>query len=339
MASQAFPDISTTTRLANGTTYNYVYIEPKDNKPFILFLHGFPSSSYDWRHQIRFFQKTGYGVIAPDLLGYGGTDKPSALEAYRLKVMSDDIAGILDHHQIKEVLAVGHDWGSALLSRMANYHPERIAAYAFLDVGYWAPVAEFDIDAINKMTEEKLGYSAMGYWHFFNAPDSAKIMVENLDTSVALIYPADPKVVRYHFCPVGATREFYEKKTSGPLPAWISPSEIATYRNIFSAENGGFRGGLNWYRAQIGRLNATDEKDLPPERHQIHSPTLLVTSAKDYVGVPAMQEERMRPFAKDLEVQNLDCGHWVQLEKANEVNEILKKFFDKHQGAVAVGKL
>ncbi|KAL8729290.1 MAG: hypothetical protein Q9181_005051 [Wetmoreana brouardii] len=334
MASQAFPDISTTTRLANGTTYNYVFIEPKDNKPFILFLHGFPSSSYDWRHQIHFFQKTGYGVIAPDLLGYGGTDKPSALEAYTLKVMSDEIAGILDHHHIKHVLAVGHDW-YATPSRRS----ERIAVYVFLDVGYRAPNPKFDVDALNKMTEEQFGYPFLGYWHFFNAPDSAKIMTEELDTSVALIYPADPKVFRDHLCPLGATREFYEKRMSGPLPAWISPSEIATYRSIFSAENGGFRGGLNWYKAQMGQVNAADEKNLPPERNQIPSPALLVTCAKDYVAVAAMQEEWTRPFARDLEVESLDCGHWVQLEKAREVNEILKKFFDKHQGSVAVGKL
>ena len=110
MASIAFPDISETLRLANGTTYNYVHVKPQGNKPYTLFLHGFPSSSYDWRRQIPFLQKLGYGVIAPDLLGYGNTDKPSALESYRLKRMCEDLASILDHHQIKEVIAVGHDW-------------------------------------------------------------------------------------------------------------------------------------------------------------------------------------------------------------------------------------
>lgn len=117
MASLAFPNISRTTRFANGTTYSYVFIEPEGNRPYILFFHGFPSSSYDWRHQISFFQKAGYGVIVPDLLGYGGTDKPSTLEAYRLKLMSDDVASILDHHHIKDVLAVGHDWYAINLAK------------------------------------------------------------------------------------------------------------------------------------------------------------------------------------------------------------------------------
>ena len=110
MASLAFPDISKTTNLANGTTFNYVFVEPANNNPYILFLHGFPSSSYDWRHQISFFKDVGYGVVAPDLLGYGGTDKPLELEAYNLKKMSGELCDLLDYHGIQKVVAVGHDW-------------------------------------------------------------------------------------------------------------------------------------------------------------------------------------------------------------------------------------
>lgn len=110
MASLASPSNSRLTCLANGTTYDSVLIEPKQNNPYILFLHGFPASSYDWRHQIAFFSDLGYGVFAPDLLGYGGTDKPSQLEAYKLKQMSEDIVSLLDHHDIKEAIGVGHDW-------------------------------------------------------------------------------------------------------------------------------------------------------------------------------------------------------------------------------------
>ena len=110
MASQASLENSKLTRLPNGTTYDSVLIDPKQDKAYLLFLHGFPSSSYDWRHQISFFSSLGYGVLAPDLLGYGGTDKPSQLEPYKLKQMSEDIIGLLDHHGIKEVIGVGHDW-------------------------------------------------------------------------------------------------------------------------------------------------------------------------------------------------------------------------------------
>lgn len=110
MAKQVSPIKSMSVHLPSGTTYRYFFAEPAATKPYILFLHGFPSSAYDWRHQIHFFTDAGYGIIAPDLLGYGETDKPTDLEAYRLKTMTDDVVGILDHHQIEQVVAVGHDW-------------------------------------------------------------------------------------------------------------------------------------------------------------------------------------------------------------------------------------
>ncbi|KAL8833509.1 MAG: hypothetical protein Q9170_004226 [Blastenia crenularia] len=330
MATLCFPEFSRNTRLPSGKTYNYIFFQPQANKPYVLFLHGFPSSSYDWRKQVHFFADAGYGVIAPDLLGYGGTDKPSEPEAYRLKRMSDDIAGILDQHQIERVFAVGHDWGSFLLSRMANYHPERILAYAFLDVGYSPPNGKFNVDDINNATERKIGYPIFGYWYFFNAPDAADIMTTQRETSDAIIYPADPKMLLEILCPPGAIRRFYEKKGTGPLPAWLTENEMAIHRQIFSAAKGGYQGGLNWYKAQMSNLNAADEDALAPERSHIDKPTLLVVCTKDVIGVPALQEENMKPFAKDMVVERLDCGHWLQLEKPDEVNGILKTFFDQH---------
>lgn len=79
----------------DGTKYAYIYSAPLSAKPTFLLLHGFPSSSYDWRFQIKGLTELGYGVVAPDLLGYGDTDKPYELERYRFKTMASDIAQIL----------------------------------------------------------------------------------------------------------------------------------------------------------------------------------------------------------------------------------------------------
>lgn len=110
MTTIAFQSISTKTRLPSGTTYSYVHIKPSDNQPYILFCHGFPTSSYEWKNQITFFSKLGYGIIVPDLLGYGGTDKPMELEAYKMKTMCTDVVSILDAVGVEKVLVVGHDW-------------------------------------------------------------------------------------------------------------------------------------------------------------------------------------------------------------------------------------
>lgn len=112
MASIAFPKISAKVQLSGGVTYGYVHVKPStaSNKPYILLLHGFPSSSYDWRYQIDFLANEGYGVLAPDLLGYGDTDKPTDIEAYKGKKMAGETASLLDALGIDLVIGVGHDW-------------------------------------------------------------------------------------------------------------------------------------------------------------------------------------------------------------------------------------
>ncbi|KAL8652089.1 MAG: hypothetical protein Q9226_004411 [Calogaya cf. arnoldii] len=305
MASQPSPGNSKLTRLPNGTTYDSVLMEPKQDKAYLLFLHGFPNSSYDWRHQISFFADLGYGVVAPDLLGYGGTDKPSQLEPYKLKPMSNDIIGLLDYHGIKEVIGVGHDC-------------------------YKPPYDNFDVDVINNLTQRQYGYPIFGYWHFFNTPEAADIMTSRyIESSTTIMFPANTDIWLEYLCPPGGIRDYYEKGITGPLPDWILESEMETYKQIFSPDNGGYRGGLNRYKAQMANLNFVDEKAVPFDRRHTDKPSLLVVCTKDYVGIPSMQEESTRAFANDLVVENLDCGHWVQLEKAKEVSEILKSFIEE----------
>jgi pimeloyl-ACP methyl ester carboxylesterase len=55
MATIAFPNDSQIVKLPSGVTYSYTYIPAKAHNPTILFLHGFPSNSYDWRHQVTYF--------------------------------------------------------------------------------------------------------------------------------------------------------------------------------------------------------------------------------------------------------------------------------------------
>jgi soluble epoxide hydrolase / lipid-phosphate phosphatase len=68
----------------------------------------------------------GYLVIVPDMLGYGKTDSPESLEEFSLKSLSDDIAALTAHvcgHHAKIILG-GHDWGGALVWRVALWHPD-----------------------------------------------------------------------------------------------------------------------------------------------------------------------------------------------------------------------
>jgi pimeloyl-ACP methyl ester carboxylesterase len=96
--------------VSGGHTYSYTIAQPKSGRNTYLLLHGFPSSSYDWRHTIKDLTNAGYGVVAPDILGYGASSKPTAVEEYAQEKLGNHVAEILKHEGISSVVGVGHDW-------------------------------------------------------------------------------------------------------------------------------------------------------------------------------------------------------------------------------------
>ncbi|KAK3167934.1 hypothetical protein OEA41_004380 [Lepraria neglecta] len=274
-------------RLPSGRTYRYVHYSPHGpEKLTVLFLHGFPSSAYDWRRQFAYFAALGYGVLAPDLLGYGGTDKPADVGAYTLKTQAREIVELLDCAGVGMVMSVGHDLGSPLLSRIATYYPTRSTKYVFLDIGYVAPplgLTAAGIAALNAQTLATEGYEPSGYWSFFN------------ETGAGLV---------------------------------LDTHDEAVHNRIFAPERGGYDPALNHYRALYRDLNLQDENVIPKSATNLTKPVLLLTAAKDPVGTPARAERSTRPYAPDLWVQEIDSGHFLMLEKADEVNKAIKEFFE-----------
>lgn len=106
MDSSFYRDLTTT----RGLKYHYYFSAAHDSKPTLLFLHGFPSTSFDWRKQVPFFKERGFGLIVPDLLGYGGTDKPTDVKDYKYSAMSADMIDIMNAENVEKVVAIGHDW-------------------------------------------------------------------------------------------------------------------------------------------------------------------------------------------------------------------------------------
>jgi soluble epoxide hydrolase / lipid-phosphate phosphatase len=96
--------------LADGTTYAYTRILPScAEKPTFLLLHGFPATSVDWDHTIPGLVDAGYGVIAPDLLGFGDSDHPEAVEDYSFIRISGHMDEILKREGLDQIIPVGHD--------------------------------------------------------------------------------------------------------------------------------------------------------------------------------------------------------------------------------------
>jgi soluble epoxide hydrolase/lipid-phosphate phosphatase len=95
----------------HGILYHYYRRAPQlATKPTLLFLHGFPSLSEHWSHQVAYFSHRGYGIIAPDMLGYGGTAKPEDPKAYDRLELAAHCVAILDFERVDKVVVVAHDW-------------------------------------------------------------------------------------------------------------------------------------------------------------------------------------------------------------------------------------
>jgi pimeloyl-ACP methyl ester carboxylesterase len=104
--------------------------------PAVLLLHGFPDSSHLWRKQIPALVDAGFRIIAPDLRGYGASDKPAAVDEYRLTRSVADVVALLDAAGIARAHLVGHDWGAALAWATAGLVPDRIERLTVMSVGH-----------------------------------------------------------------------------------------------------------------------------------------------------------------------------------------------------------
>lgn len=180
MTSPIVGSVTKTFTTCTGLQYVYDYAPAEGTKPTFLLIHGYPSSRGDWKHQFDDLSAAGFGVIAPDCLGYGDSDKPTNIEAYNLKKIAGHLVGILDQEGLTSVIGTGHDWGTNVLSRTAVWYPQRFQKLAFLSVGYSAPGTFLDIDAWNALGLKELGYMQFGYWYFFNSYIAASLISDRV---------------------------------------------------------------------------------------------------------------------------------------------------------------
>jgi len=103
--------------------------------PVVLFLHGEPTWSYLWRKVIPPVRDAGFRCIAPDLPGFGRSDKPTDVDWYTYDRHVETMAGLLEQLDLRDVTLVVHDWGGIIGLRVAVEHPERIARIVITDTG------------------------------------------------------------------------------------------------------------------------------------------------------------------------------------------------------------
>ncbi|KAM5383367.1 hypothetical protein ACJZ2D_002060 [Fusarium nematophilum] len=340
--------------VSRGFTYNYFRVKPSTDppKPYILFLHGFPSIALEWQHQIEHFRMLGFGVIAPDLLGYGGSSRPSDVSHYRFKHISYDVAEILDHEGISVVYGVGHDMGAGILARLSFYFPHRFSKLAFLATAYLHPGTSFDLETANAVSHENLGYSLFGYMKFFTEdPDAVEIINSHQESFTSLLYAKDPVAWKKHLGPIGAFKRWLLEDKQEEIGPWMPKTYLAARDESFS-KDGGYQAPLNWYRVLVSNMNLQDEPGTHflPSSHtlplplagksltirrtedecnafEVKCPVLLVLAERDTIALPDVQLENTQRHVKNLITKRVPTGHWLMEEAPDEVNSSLQDFF------------
>lgn len=289
-----------------------------------ILVHGWPESWYSWRHQIEPLVKAGYRVCVPDVRGYGGSDKPEAIEAYDLKSITGDIVGLIDALGERRAILIGHDWGAPIVWTTAVLHPTRVSAACGMSVPFLGrphrPVTELYRDIFK---------DEFFYQLYFQQPGVAEAELEtDVRTALRKIYfNASGDAPGSTFLPKKAASG---KLLDGladpdPLPKWLKAEDIEYYTQEF--QQSGFRGPLNRYR------NFERDWEMLPELGErlVEQPSMFLAGSKDPVlrFIPGMNLfDVTGPLYKDLRVKRLveGAGHWVQQEQPEETNDALLEF-------------
>jgi pimeloyl-ACP methyl ester carboxylesterase len=308
---------------SNGIHLN---IAEQGHGPLVLLLHGFPESWYSWRHQFAPLANAGYHAVAPDMRGYGNSDKPHAIEAYNQVEVVNDIIGLIPALGYDTAVVIGHDWGAPTAWSCALHHPEVVSAVGALSVPFMPRSPVPPLDAMRELFKGQFFYQL-----YFQEPGVAEAEFER-DIRNAL---------RKFLIMAGGETDLTSLPAKGPdddllsglpevaaLPGWLSEADLDFYAAEFSRS--GFRGPLNYYRNHNLTWELT--AGAPDTGSQ---PALFMAGAND--GVILMAAEALAALPQrvpDLRINELipDIGHWTQQEAPQAVNDALLRFLSEVHG-------
>lgn len=279
--------------VANGLRFHVVAGGPSDGPP-VLFLHGFPEFWYSWRHQMIALASAGYRVFAPDLRGYGSSDKPAGVAAYTMDALLSDVVGLVDALGCGPVTLVGHDWGGTIAWTTAASPSHRHVVRRLAVMNAPHPAA-----FLRNLTAAQLRRS--WYMLFFQLPALPERALSRDD---------------YRNLRRTLTR-------AAVRPDTFTATDLDFYVAAMS-QPGALSSALNYYRgllrinpvAALGRL-----RPIPTDL-----PALLVWGERD-LALGVELTHNLGRYAENLRIEYIaDAGHWVQQEAPDAVNRALLSF-------------
>jgi pimeloyl-ACP methyl ester carboxylesterase len=313
-----------------GVTHRFVetngirmHVAEQGSGPLVVMLHGFPELWYSWRHQLDALARAGYHAVAPDLRGYGQTDRTDEVRHYTQVHLVGDVMGLLDALGEQEAVVVGHDWGATLAWTTALLRPDRVRGVVGLSVPYRPR------GAASMLTTFRARAGHRFYMNYFQQPGVAEAELERdvRGTLRKVLYTASGALPPSPQLVLAEEGGGWLDRAQDPaeLPDWLTERVLDVFAGEF--ERTGFTGGLNWYRA----IELTWEVMAAWHGAQISTPALYVVGDRDLVVALARLQDvvdnvrKYVPNVRDVRVLP-GCGHWTQQERPAEVNAALIEF-------------
>ena len=324
--------------------------------PMVLLCHGFPESSYSWRHQLGALATAGYRAVAMDMRGYGRSSKPTELHAYRITELVADCVGVVEALGESSAVIIGHDFGAPVAWTAAWTRPEVFRAVVGMSVPFGGrglaalPGNPFGERRPSLVHDEIAGPDLLFYQDYFAFPGGIAAREFEADLrawltsalySLSADRPLPPELagvdlttlppdfllefVRTSMCvPHGqmfsANLELPEQR-----PAWL-PQEDLDYL-VAELEHTGLTGPLSWYANADLSWEALGEHEGKP----VTVPALFIGGDRDVATIWSQEAiVRAEEHVKDLRGSVIlrSCGHWIQQEHPEEVNKELLTFLE-----------
>ncbi len=314
---------------ANGLS---VHIAEQGEGPLVLLCHGFPESWYSWRHQLPALAAAGYHAVAMDMRGYGSTTQPKEIASYTVSHLIGDVVGTVAALGEQSAVVVGHDWGAPVAWWSALMRPDLFRAVACMSVPYLPPIGAIPegttMNDLMRIMANGLDY----YRLYFQEPGVADAELDADPTRgmLGMLYTISGDIVHDgvhtqgwdgHF-PLGE-RFIDQLVLPQTLPAWLTQADIDYY--VGEISRSGFFGGVSWYR----NINSIPEILAPFAGSTIGRPSFYIGGELDVIaGNTPDAIAAMKAALPDLRHCELlpGAGHWIQQERAAEVNEALLAF-------------
>ena len=272
--------------------------------PLMLFVHGFPEFWAAWENQLVEFGHN-HQAVALDLRGFNLSSRPADPRQYHIKLLVEDLRGLMAHLGHRRVVLVAHDWGGGVAWGFAHRYPEYVEKLVIINSPHPCVFARELLDN----PEQK---RASAYMNLFRSADAEKIL--SADTYAYLSDILFRWGGKWRITP--ELRQRY-------IEAWSQP--------------GALTGGLNYYR--ISPLHpATSEAEeailrqiaqAPRQMFSVKVPTLVIWGELDEALLVG-NLDGLEHYVDHLTVQRLpEATHWVVHEKAALVNIMIRSFLEK----------